>query len=121
MSAAAFPAEPPKADYSPEALRQIVFSASGEERPAPVGPSRFQAGIGYVGWTGFGINWKFYYLPMLMPFSGSVRYSDPASKWPDPFAETHTQFAETPRNWRDNRDISKERKRIEKMAKVTAK
>ena len=118
MSAAAFPAEPPKADYSPEALRQIVFSASGEERPAPVGPSRFQAGIGYVGWTGFGINWKFYYLPMLMPFSGSVRYSDPSSMWPDPFALTHTELAETPQTFNDKREVSKERKRIEASMKV---
>jgi len=121
VSTAAIAAEPPKPDYSPEALRQILVVASEDERPSPGGPSRFHAGIGYVGWTGFGINWKFYYLPMLMPFSASVRYSDPALKWPDPFAETHTQFAETPRNWRDNREVSKERKRLESMAKVVAK
>jgi hypothetical protein len=108
-------------DYSADALRQILIS-TGDDPPAIPAPNdRFHAGLGFVGMTAFGIDWKFYYLPMLMPFSGSVRYSDPSSMWPDPFALTQTQFAETPRNWRNNREVSKERKRIENMAKVETK
>ena len=107
-----------KPDYSAEALRQILVSGAEQPQPLPESGARFRSGLGFVGVTAFGVNWKFYYLPMLMPFSGSVRYSDPSSKWPDPFALTNTSLAETPRNWRDNREISKERKRIESMVTV---
>jgi hypothetical protein len=53
-----------------------------------------------------------------MPFSGSVRGSNPSSMWPDPFALTGTQFAETPRTWHDTREISRERKRIEAIVRA---
>ena len=102
-----------KPDYSQDALRHILIS--DDEQSVATQSSRVHSGLGFVGTTAFGVDWKFYYLPMLMPFSGSVRYSNPSSMWPDPFALTHSQFAETPRNWRDSREVSKERKRIENM------
>jgi hypothetical protein len=117
-----FAADGTTADYSASAMRQILVSnGDDQEPPLPRPTDRFHAGLGYLGWRAFGIDWKFYYIPMLMPFSGSVRYSDPSSKWPDPFAETNSKFAETPRTWHDTRELSKERKRIESLARIQAK
>jgi len=107
--------ELPKPDYSPEALRQFV-ALSNEDHP-PV-PSTVHWGFGGVEFRALGMNWHIMYLPFAMPFSGSVRYSDPSSMWPDPFALTHTELAETPRTFSDKREVSKERKRIEASMKV---
>ncbi|MGZ7079762.1 MAG: hypothetical protein ACXVJT_10145 [Thermoanaerobaculia bacterium] len=110
-------ADTPKPDYSQEHLRELF--AQNEEPPKPQPNVRW--GPAGVEFRAFGINWRLLYLPILAPFSGSVRGTDPWSKFPDPFALTHTEFAETPRTWRDTREISKERKRIEKMMKERAK
>jgi hypothetical protein len=66
------------------------------------------------------MDWRIIYLPIAMPFSGSVRGSNPSSMWPDPFALTGTEFASTPRTWRDNREVSRERRRIERSERSRA-
>jgi hypothetical protein len=108
----------PKADYSTDALRHVLTAT--DDQPPPF-PSTVHWGFGGVEFRAFGMNWRVMYLPFNMPFSGSVRGSNPSSMWPDPFALTGAKFAETPRTWQDNREVTKERKRIEKMAKVVAK
>jgi len=40
---------------------------------------------------------------------------------PNPFILTGTQFAYTPRTWRDERALSSERKKVEKLIKQRAK
>ena len=119
MSSAVFAADAEKPDYSPQALRQIFTANSDENRPRVQPVVRW--GLGSVEFRAFGMDWRILYLPIAMPFSGSVRGSNPSSKWPDPFLLTGTQFAETPRNWRDNRELSRERRRIEKSMRDRAK
>jgi hypothetical protein len=118
VSTAAAAADDPKPDYSPQTLRQI-FAHTDEWQPKPRSTVRW--GLGSVEFKAFGMNWRILYLPIAMPFSGSVRGSNPSTMWPDPFALTGTEFATTPRNWHDNREISKERRRIEKSVKERAK
>lgn len=118
LASAAFAQAVQKPDYSREALRKSLVVINEDHPPVP---QTVRWGFGSVEFRAFGMNWRVAFLPFAMPFSGSVRGSNPSTMWPDPFALTGTQFAETPRTWRDNREVSKERKRIESMAKVTAK
>jgi hypothetical protein len=111
-------ADPPTPDYSQEKLRQI-FAHSDEERPKAQPVVRW--GLGAVEFKAFGMDWRIVYLPIAMPFSGSVRGTDPWSKFPDPFALTGTEFASTPRTWQDKREVSKERRRIERSERDRAK
>ena len=118
VAVTAFGQEAQKADYSPEALRHVLTAS--DETPPP-NPSSVHFGVGSIEFRAFNMNWRIMYLPFAMPFSGSVRYSNPQSMWPDPFALTNTQLAETPRTWRDTREVSKERKRIEQSMRDQAK
>jgi hypothetical protein len=76
---------------------------------------------GSVELKAFGMSWRILYLPIAMPFSGSVRGSNPSTMWPDPFALTRTEYATTPKTWRDKRELDRERRRIEKSMKERAK
>lgn len=114
---AAFAADPQTPDYSQEHLRELFAQT---ETPPPVQPD-VRWGVGGVEFRAFGMNWRVLWLPMLPPLSGSVRGSNPSTMWPDPFALTHTELATTARTWRDNREISRERRRIEKSMKERAK
>jgi hypothetical protein len=114
---AAFAADPETPDYSQQHLRELF--AQTEAPPPPQTNVRW--GVGGVEFRAFGMNWRVLYLPFLPPLSGSVRGSNPSTMWPDPFALTHTELATTPRTWRDNREISRERKRIEKSMQERAK
>lgn len=113
----AMAADAPKPDYSPDALRHIL--SYSEDHPPVQGNVHWT--IGGVEFRAFGMNWRIGFLPFAMPLSGSVRGSDPSSMWPDPFALTNTKIAETPRTWRDNRALSRERRRIEKSMRQRAK
>ena len=117
VAATAFGQDAPKPDYSPEALRHVLTAS--DDSPPP-NPSSVHFGVGSIEFRAFNMNWRIMYLPFAMPFSGSVRTSNPQSMWPDPFALTGTQLAETPRTWRDTREVSKERKRIESMMRNQA-
>jgi hypothetical protein len=116
LTTAAFGQDAAKRDYSPDALRHVLTAT--DDRPPS--PQTVHWGFGSVEFRAFNMNWRIMYLPFNMPFSGSVRGSDPSSMWPDPFALNHAQFAETPRTWQDNREISSERKRIEKSMRDRA-
>ena len=118
VASAALGQTQPKPDYSPEALRHIL-TASDEERPKTQPVVRW--GVGSVEFRAFGMDWRILYLPIAMPFSGSVRGSNPSSMWPDPFALTGTEFATTPRTFNDRREVSRERRRIEKSMRERAK
>lgn len=117
IATASLAADPPAPDFSQEHLR-LLFAQT--ETPPPV-QSNVRWGVGGVEFRAFGMNWHVTYLPFMPPFSGSVRGSNPSTMWPDPFALTHTELATTPRTWRDNGQVSKERKRIEKSMRDRAK
>ena len=101
----------PKPDYSRPTLIRIL---SGIEAPPEVEKAiRFH--FGSVEFRALGTRWRIAYLPIMMPFSGSVNYGRGlGSNFPDPFVLTGTEIPQTARTWRDQRALSGELRRIER-------
>ncbi len=103
--------EPKVHDYSRPTLLRLLEDQRREEQRL----QRVRFVIGAVEFRALGTRWRFNYLPLMAPLSGTqVRVSQ---QWPDPFLLTGTALATTPRNWRERREVEKELKRIGK-AKV---
>lgn len=109
--------EPAKPDYSQPAMQRFVASIP----EPPKRPRNVIFHIGAVEFRALGSNWRFNYLPIMMPLSGSRL--GVTNEWPDPFALTGTMIATPRRAWRTQRKIDAEMRRIEKTerAKVRVK
>ncbi len=113
LAAAASAQEAParQPDYSKDHILQLL--ANAPEPPAHTSPFEFH--FGSVEFPALGTRWRFNYLPIMMPFSGSFNTGRGlGSNIPDPFALTGTTLPYTARTWRDNRALSSELKRIER-------
>lgn len=101
-----------KADYSKPALQRFVASI-----PEP--PKRDHNVHFYVGGVEFralGARYRFNYLPIMAPLSGTRLGI--TQEWPDPFALTGTAIATPRRAWRTQRQVDAEMKRIEKTERA---
>lgn len=107
--------EPTKPDYSREALLRI-FSVN---IPPPQRERAIEFGFGTIEFKALGTRWRFIYLPIFAPLSGSIRRTN--AELPNPFALTGTEIAYTPRTWRHDREMSRELRRIERMERERAK
>jgi hypothetical protein len=107
--------EATKPDYSKPSLQRFVLSI-----PEP--PKRDRSVRFYVGAIEFGAvgtRWRFNYLPIMAPLSGTRL--GVTREWPDPFALTGTVIATPRRAWRTQRKVDSELKRIEKSERAKIK
>ncbi|MBV8517146.1 MAG: hypothetical protein JO197_07040 [Acidobacteria bacterium] len=105
--------ETDRPDYSRDNL-QRVLSVQTEE---PQTGRDVQYDIGAVSFRALGTRWRFNYLPIMMPLVGTRQTA--TWEWPDAFSLTNTPIAMPARAWRASRQLSAERKRIERMTKAT--
>ena len=115
LAASAFAEEKPKnttPDYSRDTLQKLFIEAGDidDHRPAV----RYH--IGTVEFRALGTNWRFNYLPLMMPLSGTR--AGVTQEWPDPFALTGAQIATGPRAWRTRKTRNAEMRRIEKTERA---
>jgi hypothetical protein len=110
------PADAPRPDYTREKLTQI-FSHVVEAPPKPDPTVNWH--LGDVEFRALNMRWRMSWLPLLAPLPGSIRGTVPGPL--DPFAMTGTVIPYTPRTWHDQRSLSKELQRIERMERERAK
>jgi len=102
-------------DYSKPALQRFVLSIPAE--PKRERNVRFH--VGAIEFGAVGTRWRFNYLPIMAPLSGTRL--GVTREWPDPFALTGTAIATPPRAWRTQRQINSELRRIEKTERAKVK
>ena len=101
----------PTPDYSRPTLVKILSNMP--EEPERDRGTRFH--FGSVEFRALGTRWRVAYLPIMMPFSGSVNYGrGMGANFPNPFVLTGTQLPYTARSWQDRRAMSGELRRIER-------
>jgi hypothetical protein len=105
--------DPP--DYSRDNLQRILSVNAGE----PPDEHNVQYDVGAISFRALGTRWRFNYLPLMMPLVGTRQTT--TWEWPDAFSLTNTPIAMPARAWRASRQMSSERKRIERMSKATVK
>lgn len=103
---------PANPDYSKESLQRFVLSIP--EPPKRERNVRFH--IGAIEFGAVGTRWRFNYLPIMMPLSGTRL--GVTREWPDPFALTGTVIATPRRAWRTQRKVDAELRRIEKSERA---
>ncbi|HUR81471.1 MAG TPA: hypothetical protein VM733_11945 [Thermoanaerobaculia bacterium] len=107
--------ETTKPDYSKPSLQRFVLSIP--EPPKRDRNVRFH--VGAIEFGAIGTRWRFNYLPIMTPLSGSRL--GVTQEWPDPFALTGTIIATPKRAWRTQRKVDAEMKRIEKSERAKIK
>lgn len=99
----------PAPDYSRPTLIRLLSNMPEE----PERDTGIHFRFGSVEFRALGTRWRIAYLPIMMPFSGSVNYGrGMGSNFPSPFILTGTEIPYTGRSWRDNRAMSSELRRI---------
>lgn len=105
----------PDPDYTKPTLIRIF---SVDDTPPPR-QRRIKHSFGAIEFRALGMDWRVSYLPIAMPLAGSRMGT--TNEWPDAFALTGTQFASPPRTWREQRAISAEVRRINRLDRKRAK
>ena len=105
-----------KPDYSKPTLQRWVFSIP-EEPERPRHNVRFH--VGAVEFGALGTRWRFNYLPIMAPLSGTRLAV--SREWPDPFSLTGTVIATPKRAWRTQRQVNSELRRIEQTERAKIK
>jgi hypothetical protein len=98
--------------YSRDSLLRMLHAQAEEEKKEP-------AVKYHVGAVEFGAHWRFNYLTMMPPLSGSR--VGVTNEWPDPFSLSGTAIATPRRAWRTQREIDAELRRINATEKKKAK
>jgi hypothetical protein len=104
--------EATKPDYSKPSLQRFVLSIP--EPPKRDRNVRFY--VGAIEFGAVGTRWRFNYLPIMAPLSGTRLAV--TREWPDPFALTGTVIATPKRACRTQRKVDAELKRIEKSERA---
>ena len=104
--------ESPQPDYSKPALQRFVLSIPAE--PKRERNVRFH--VGAIEFGAVGTRWRFNYLPIMAPLSGTRLAV--SREWPDPFSLTGTPIATPRRAWRTQRKVDAELRRIEKSERA---
>lgn len=101
-------------DYSRNTLLRLFAEAGNEIDDADMRAIRYR--LGSVEFTALGTSWRFNYLPIMVPFSGTGAgfNGQNTSTLPDPFMLTNTQIATSPRAWRTQRQKNHELRRIDR-------
>jgi hypothetical protein len=104
--------EAPRPDYSKDNLLRLF---AGEERPEP--PPRFEFHPGWIDFRLFGQRFRF--SPLLGALPGSELGT--TKQWPDPFALTGAEIAQTPETFVRRREVNAELRRLERRIRRTSK
>ena len=99
-------ADPSKPDYSKPTLQRILLTTPEE----PVRERNVRFHVGAVEFGAVGTRWRFNYLPIMAPLSGTRLAV--SREWPDPFLLSGTPIATPKRAWRTQRQVDAELKRI---------
>ncbi|HVE72916.1 MAG TPA: hypothetical protein VNI54_16230 [Thermoanaerobaculia bacterium] len=99
-------------DYSRPSLQRFVLSIP--EPPKRDRNVRFH--VGAVEFGAIGTRWRFNYLPIMAPLSGTRLAV--TREWPDPFSLTGTAIATPKRAWRTQRNVNAEMRRIEQSERA---
>jgi hypothetical protein len=112
--------ETPAPDYSRDTLLRL-FANAGEDEDFDARGVRYR--LGSVSFRALGTSWRFNYLPVMVPFSGSGPGFNGAitNTLPDPFMLTNTGIATSPRAWRTQRERNAELRRIERTERARIK
>jgi hypothetical protein len=108
--------EPPAVDASREALQKFVASIP---EPPPPHPRNVTFHIGAIEFRALGARWRFNYLPIMLPLSGSRM--GVTREWPDPFELSQASIATTSRSFTTRRAANAEMRRIEKTERAKIK
>jgi hypothetical protein len=106
----------PKPDYSRETLLRFVGSNEIKMSPLPdhLPPGRIQWHIGWMEFRGLGMEWRIFYLPIVMPLAGSGMQD--VAKIPNALELTGTPFATGPHLYPDRTAaVNREFKRLQKL------
>src|SRR5215210_4942082 len=103
---------PDHPDFSKPALQRFVLSIP--EQPKRDRNVRFH--VGAIEFGAVGTRWRFNYLPIMAPLSGTRL--GVTREWPDPFSLTGTAIATPKRAWRTQRQVNSELRRIEKSERA---
>jgi hypothetical protein len=116
------PPPPAKPDYSRQSIMRLLMNDDDDEdTDRQRRPSNFDH-FGAVEFHALGTDWRFNYLPLMVPLSGTAFGMNATTQtWPDPFALTHTQIATSQRAWRTRRNIKAELRRIDKSERAKLK
>ena len=116
LSTPALAQEENAADYSRDTLLRL-FADAGDEYEDD---SDVRNRLGTVEFRALGTSWRFNYLPMMVPFSGTGPgfNGEITNTLPDPFMLTNTQIATSPRAWRTRREVNAEMRRIERTERA---
>jgi hypothetical protein len=101
-----------KPDFSRPSLQRFVLSIPAE--PKRERSVRFH--VGAVEFGAIGTRFRFNYLPIMAPISGTRLAV--SREWPDPFSLTQTAVATPKRAWRTQRNLNAELRRIEKTERA---
>ena len=106
--------DPTDPDYSRDTLLRLFADAGNDIDDADMRAIRYR--LGSVEFTALGTSWRFNYLPIMVPFSGTGAgfNGQNTNTLPDPFMLTNTQIATSPRAWRTQRQKNEELRRIER-------
>jgi len=105
---------PSQPDYSRDGM-QKVFAVDLYQPPKPQ-PFNWE-NMFFIDWTALGTRWHI--RPMLAPLQGSFPVTT-GLPIPNAFALTGTQLATTARTFRDERALSSERRKVEKIIRKHA-
>jgi hypothetical protein len=101
-----------KPDFTKPALQRFILSIP--EEPKRERNVRFH--VGAIEFGAVGTRWRFNYLPIMAPLSGTRL--GVTREWPDPFSLTGTPVATPKRAWRTQRQVNAELKRIERSERA---
>jgi hypothetical protein len=102
-------------DYSRHSLLRLVRTQEEERK----GDRSVRFHVGAVEFNAIGTRWRFNYLPIMAPLSGTR--VGITNEWPDPFSLSGTPIATPKRAWRTQRQINAELRRITESEKKRAK
>jgi hypothetical protein len=124
LASATLAEDPPKPDYSRDAL--LRFAASNEIKMSPLPehlpPGRIQWHLGWMEFRGLGMQWRIFYLPIAIPLAGSGMQD--VAKVPNALDQTGRAFPASSQLFADRSSaVNREMKRVmklERQAKVKA-
>lgn len=114
VTASLFAQQEVQPDYSRDNLQRLTADVPEPPEREP----RVQFGFGTVSFRALGTSWRFNYLPIMAPLAGTAMTT--SRQTPDAFSLLGTPIAETPRTFRDRREMNAERRRIERILSGTA-
>lgn len=105
-------------DYSRDTLLRLFADAGNEYDDDDLRGVRYR--LGSVEFRALGTSWRFNYLPIMVPFSGTGPgfNGEITNTLPDPFMLTNTPIATAPRAWRTQRQRNAELRRIERTERA---